>query len=61
VDDKYMSKYSTSIAIKDLQIKMTLRFHPTNQNGYHQENRQQQMLGDVGKKESSYTVCGNAN
>jgi hypothetical protein len=34
--------------------------HPS-QHDYHQENRQQQMLGDVGKKESSYTVCGNAN
>jgi hypothetical protein len=30
---------------KELQIKTTLRFHlPASQDGYHQENKQQQML-----------------
>jgi hypothetical protein len=43
ISKKYMKKCSPSLAIKDVQIKTTLRFHPCN-NGYHQEHHHQQML-----------------
>jgi hypothetical protein len=42
--NKYMRKCSTSIAIKETQIKITLRFHLTSQKGYHHENKLPQML-----------------
>jgi hypothetical protein len=30
------------LAIKEMQFKVTLRFHLTSQNGYHQEKQQEQ-------------------
>jgi hypothetical protein len=44
---KHKKKSLTSLAIKELQIKTTLRFHLTS---YHQEHKQQQILARMCEK-----------
>jgi hypothetical protein len=39
--NKCMKKYSTFLAIKEIQIKMTQIPPHSNENGYHQEHKQQ--------------------
>ena len=53
----------TSLIIREMQIKTTMRLSPhINQNGHHQKNPQMINAGkDVEKKKSSYTVGGNVN
>jgi hypothetical protein len=57
-----MKKCSSSLAIKELQIKTTLRFHLTPVRIAIIINTRTTGVGeDVGKKEPSYTVGGNVN
>jgi hypothetical protein len=61
---KYMKKCSTSLAIKEMHIKTTLRFlltpvrMPTIKNTNKQTTNVEE---DVGKKEPSFTAGGNVN
>jgi hypothetical protein len=56
---KNVEKCSRSLAINEVEIKTTLRFHLTPvRNSYHQKHHQQQMLARM-RKEPSYTACEN--
>jgi hypothetical protein len=57
-----MKKCSPSLAIKEMQIKTTVRFHLTPVRTAIIKNTSNTCVGkDVGKKESSYTAGGNAS
>jgi hypothetical protein len=57
VANKYMKKYSASLAIKEMKIKTTLRFHLTlvKMGIFQNKNNKDRM------KQELYTVCGNEN
>jgi hypothetical protein len=58
----FVSKCSPSLAIKEMQIKITLRFHLTFVRIAIMSNTTtNRCYEDVGKKEPSYTVGGNAS
>jgi hypothetical protein len=60
--NKYMKTCSTSLTIKEMQIKMTLRFHFTPVNMRIINNQTTTKSGkDLGEKEYFYTVGRNVN
>jgi hypothetical protein len=59
---KHMKKCSTSLAIKEVQIRTMSRFHLTPVRMGIIKNTTTTTVGkDVGKKEHSYTSGGNVN
>jgi hypothetical protein len=60
--NKYMKQCSTALAIKEKQVKTTLRFHLTPvEIGNHQEYKQHMLARMQRGKEPSHTVGGNVN
>jgi hypothetical protein len=58
---KHMKKCSTFLAVKEIQIKTTLRFHLTSVRMAIIKNINNKRWQDVGIKEPSSPVGGNVN
>jgi hypothetical protein len=56
-----MKKCSTSLVVKEMQINTTLRFHFTLVGMVTIKNTTTNIGENVGRKEPTYTACGNAN
>jgi hypothetical protein len=58
---KYTKKCSTSLIIKEIQIKTTLRFHLTQLRTARIKDNNNKNAGEEAKQEALYTTGGNTN